>query len=188
MAKKPMNDAILKLVQALSETDECINSEYTLTVNYNRIIQDEFETSDYVNESGDIITRYGKLIPTIFTKESVEEIKNKLNFPAENFNLTLNFNNGVNNDDMIYDIGWYHFQLIFHGSNTRTPAISVTFDMGCEFATLHSYDVKGRLGEIKVPEEKISETINYMINLKNILIENQVRIIKQLSKIKKLKK
>ena len=166
-----MNDKILKLVNALYNNEGCRNQSFGLTLNYEQVIR---EKSNY-NDDYQILNEKG-------LKKIADELSKK---DVTSFNLTVRFNEGQKFDkdgDFDYDIDWYSCSLIFHGQ----MEIEIAFDMLSRYCSFNDSSFHSSVGEHQITEDKLDVTIQKMVELKNTLLENAIRLINKLSEIKNL--
>ena len=166
-----MNDLILQLATALFENKECINKNISFVTNYKK----HFEP--YFNKSALNKKWFDKIKEILFTEK------------VDSFNLTIEFESGrpkmLDSKDTSFSIGWYRCQFIFHGKTE----INVVFDSLSDYCGLGQSDFNRFIGfreteDNGVVVKNIPETIQNLVDLKNILIENGYKTIAQLSKIK----
>lgn len=177
-----MNTKILKLANALYNNEECKNKKFELTLNYQKVIDRELLFNIHPNGFREHI---GQIDP-ILNEEGMKRITEELSkVKVNNFNLTVKFNEGqkFNQDgDFDYDIDWYSCSLIFHGKDE----IEIAFDMLSSYCSFNDSSFNRIVGNPKITEDKIIETVQKMIELKNVLLENASKLIKKLTEIKKL--
>jgi len=165
-----MNEQILKLVKGLSSNKDCVNADFTLTLNFEEVIRHEYVTVD-----GSSSLVYKKI-----NDEGVKLIKDKLSkTEVTSFNLTLSFGGGIHGVEN-YDDNWYHCKFIFHGKGN----INIMFDMLSDYCGLRDSDFKRQVGDIEISEDEIDETIIKLVDLKNLLIDNGNKLINHLNALK----
>ena len=168
-----MNDLIIKLFKSLTENQKCVNKPFSLTLNFEKV----YEYYKHDDEED---------IPRLNDKYLTEVKEVLTHWDVKNFNLTVEFENGMDVDENapVYGIDWYDCKFIFHGEGK----IEIVFDMLSNYCTLRSYDFTRFIGEdLSIKEENIPSIIQELVTLKNTLIENGNKVIDQLTKIKKSK-
>ena len=173
-----MNDKIFKLANALYNNEECRNQRFSLTLNYKKTIEQE-----YIHENIPNSTAYhcSGIIYPILNEEGLKRIINELSkVDVNNFNLTIEFEKGINNEE--YDIDWYSCKLIFHGKNE----IEISFDMLSSYCSFNDSSFGRIVGKPKITEDNLDIIIKKMIELKNVLLKNADNLINKLSEIKNI--
>jgi hypothetical protein len=177
-----MNDKIQKLANALYDNKECRNHKFEMTLNYKKVIDREY----LYNIHPDGFHENTGQIDPILDEEGMKRITEELSkVKVENFNFTMKFDKGQKFDkdgEFDYDIDWYSCSLIFHGKGE----IEIAFDMLSSYCSFNDNSFNRVVGNPKITEDKIVETVQKMIELKNVLLENASKLIKKLSEIKKL--
>jgi len=165
-----MNEQILKLAKGLSSNKDCVNADFTLTLNLKEVIRHGYVTVDGVSS----------IVYKKINNEGIKLIKDYLSeTKVTNFNLTVSFREGTDGGD--YSDGWYDCRFIFHGENK----INVGFDMLSDYCGFIDSDFNRQVGDIKITEDMIDETIIKLVDLKNLLIENGNKLINHLNTFKK---
>lgn len=178
-----MNDKILKLATSLLNNKECYGIRFSLDLNYKKVIKDHEYIYDEILKKE---KNYYKNINTKFTsldENGLKQIEDCLSIEkANNFNLTIEFTHDVTKYENIYLKNWYSCRFIFCGEGK----LEVVFDMlsnryGFSQSEFNQF-FDGK--EVIIDENKIPETIQNLVDLKNLLIKNGNILTEQLNKFK----
>ena len=184
-----MNDKIIKLAEALFENEECKGKEFSLTLNYKRVIEKDgiYEDVQFPDDKGNIktYTRHtGWNIP-LLNEHGLNLIREELSkVKVKNFNLSIKFEGGITESvdcDNKYSPNWYSCSFVFHGEGD----IEIGFDMLSDVCkSINSGDFHRYIGEKTISD--YSQIVKELINLKNLLVHNGNKLLEQFNKLKNI--
>lgn len=176
-----MNEKVLKLANALYNNEECKNQRFSLTLNYKKVIEYDYATEE-LPSGGFKITEY---IYPILNEDGMKRIVDELSkVTVKNFNLTIEFEHGTDRGCEHFDKDWYHCFIIFWGEKKK---IKISFNMLSRYCSFDHGAFDGTVGKVKIDEDKLSEFVQKMVELKNTLISNGNCLMHKLTEIKKFK-
>lgn len=98
-----------------------------------------------------------------------------------NFNLTVKSKRGINQHEGTFDLNWYTCSFIFHGENN----IEIVFDMLSNFSGFGQSDFSRFFrNPVILKEDELSESIQNLVEFRNMLLDNGEKIINHLNKFK----
>lgn len=179
-----MNDKILKLATSLFNNKDCYGVRFSLVLNYKIVIEDrKFIYDEKLKKE----KKYYKIIDTKYSNLNEDGLKRIEEFLSKekvtSFNLTTEIRQGTDEgegDD--YAENWYSCRFIFHGEDK----LEVVFDMLSDRYGLNRTEFKQFFGgkTVLIDENKIPETIQNLVDLRDLLIKNGDILAKQLNKFK----
>jgi hypothetical protein len=177
-----MNTKIQKLANTLYNNEEYKNQKFSLTLNYNKVIEHE-----YVHENIPNSTAY-RCIDTIYpllNEEGMKRIADELSkVEVKNFNFTIEFEHGQEKGFEHYSKDWYSCRITFWGDKKK---IKIAFNMLSSYCSFDHGEFDRSVGKLKLNEDEYPKYVQAMLELKNTLIDNGNRLLSKCQEIKKLK-
>lgn len=174
-----MNDKILKLANALYNNKECENQKFHLTLNSEKVIEDEYI---FENIEGTTAIRNIGIVYTFLNENGMKRISDELSKRVvKNFNLTVEFEHGKNKGFEHYSKDWYVCRITFWGERNK---IKIAFDMSSSYCSFDYGSFDRTVGKIKINEDKLDDFVQKIIELKNTLIDNGNNLLNKCQEIK----
>ena len=174
-----MNDKILKLANALYNNEECKNQKFSLWLNGTEVIT--YKHLYDTMPSGYMISK-GYIYP-LLDEEGMKRITDELSkVDVKTFNITIEFEYGTDSGAERYLDGWYHCKITFWGERNK---VKIAFDMLSSYCSFDHGAFDRSVGKLKVTEDKFSEYVQKIVELKNTLLDNGNRLLSKCREIKK---